>query len=1163
LFEPIHSSADSSLLFFDRQRRISRNPFWLRLGRVIRLTLTMLIFASASFSFGQTYSSQVTGIVKDTGGAIVPNALLEATDIARGTTTIAKSDESGVYRFPSLLPSTYRIFCTAAGFRSFEQAVLPLQVDQVFQLDIILQVGEVKQTIVVSTIQTGVETANASLGQVITQKEIEDLPLNLRDSLGLIALTPGTVLGPNFSDGGGGNIGRNFFRSDFNVGGGRSGSQAIMLDGAPNTTGDVSRAVISPPVDAVQEFKVQATSYDAQFGRTSGGVVNVLTKSGTNDIHGSVYDFERDSSMDASNYFASGTVPDYHRRQVGGVVGFPILRDRWFMFGDFEALRQQLPVTTLSSVPTQAQRSGDFSSTYYQASATNTPAFVTIYDPVTYSSATGKRTAFKGNIIPLGRLNAVALNILKSYPLPNQAGNAVTNVNNYVYTDNSVTNTNKYDLRTDLHVGGRTTLFGRFSRQTDARIVPGAMPPAIGGTVTDDHYTQVVIGLSRVITPNLFANIETSFTRGLANQAGGLPTVDLASLGFSSTFAAESAPQLPIISMADYRTLTLKSSVGQQHQPRNNYVTTGLITFTHGRHALKAGAEYWILNFNEYQNAASSGTLKFDHTFTQQNPASATSKTQGNDLASFLLGIPSGVSSTTGAAGSFIRKVQGISTGGLYSALFVQDDFRASGRLTLNLGLRWDLSQGNREKYNRIAYFDPTAPSSLAQPANLPNLTGAAVWAGQGNSRNQQETKWTNFNPRFGFAYQLPHQAVLRGGYGIFFLPKSVAASGAGAIGTTVDTLMPIDSVIPTNSLTDPFPQGVTLPSNTRDPNTGAGSTISIPLYKYSSGYVQMFSLDVQKQLPWGLVFDTHYWGNLGTHVATSKNLNQLPNQYLSLGSKLTTTTVANPFYGVLANQSAPGQKTITLRQSLLPYPQYVGDSGVAQVYEPSGKTNYNAGTVQVTKRFSSALSLNAAYTYAKSMDNLGVPLDSYNRAGEYALSDMDVTHQAIISVLGQLPFGRGRRFAHSMNRVMEKTLGGWDANTIIRIQSGFPVNISRPAVLAPGSNPHLDHPTPQQWFNTSVITSAGSYSFGNMGRQIPHVRSDMLQNIDFVLVKNIAASWREHPITTQLRAESYNFLNHPQLSAPNGTPTSSNFGTITTQANRPRAFQFAVKVKF
>ena len=1133
-------------------------------GRSLFLMLAMLaVLLMPEVGHAQSYTSQVTGLVKDTVGAIVPNAMLVATDTARGTSLSAKSDEQGVYRFPSLQPSTYRISCTMPGFRAFQQEGVTLLVDQVLQLDITLEVGEVKEIVTVTSTQAGVETANASLGQVVTQREIEELPLNLRDSLGLIALTPGTVLGANFSDGGGGNVGRNYFRSDFNVGGGRSGSQAIMLDGAPNTTGDVSRAVISPPVDAVQEFKVQATSYDAQFGRTSGGIVNVLTKSGTNDIHGSVYDFERDSSMDASNYFATGNVPNYHRRQTGGVVGFPILRDRWFMFGDFEALRQQLPVSTLSSVPTQAHRAGDFSSTYYQASATSAPAQVVIYDPATYNATTGRRTAFKGNIVPANRINPVALNILKSYPLPNQAGNAVTNVNNYVYTDNSVTNTNKYDLRTDLHPGEKTTIFGRFSRQTDARIVPGAMPPAVAGTVTDDHYAQIVIGLSRVITQNLFANIQTSFTRGLANQAGGLPTVDLGSLGFSSTFASIAAPQLPIISMTDYRALTQKSSVGQQHQPRNNYVTTGLLTYTRGRHSWKFGAEYWILNFNEYQNANSSGTLKFDHTFTQQNPAAATSKTQGNDLASFLLGIPSGVSSTTGAAGSYIRKVAGISTGGLYSALFVQDDFRATSRLTLNFGLRWDLSRGNREKYNRVAWFDPTAPSPLAGPAHLPNLTGVAVWAGSGASKDQQETKWTNFNPRFGFAYQLPHQAVLRGGYGIFFLPKSVQASGAGAIGTTVDTLMPIDSVIPANSLTDPFPQGATLPSNNRDPNTGAGSTISIPLYHYTSGYVQMFSLDFQKQLPFGFVLDTHYWGNLGTHVATSKNLNQLPNQYLSLGSKLTTTTVPNPFYGVLANQSAPGQKTITLRQSLLPYPQYVGDGGVVQVYEPAGKTNYNAGTVQVTKRFSKALSLNAAYTYAKSMDNLGVPLDSYNRAGEYALSDQDATHQAIVSFLGQLPFGRGRRFAHDMNRLMETALGGWDANTIIRLQSGFPVNIARPAVLAPGANAQLDNPTPQQWFDTSVITSAGSYSFGNMGRQIPHVRSDMLQNVDFVLVKNIAASWHDHTITTQLRAESYNFLNHPQMSAPNGTPTSANFGTVTTQANRPRAFQFAVKVKF
>ena len=443
------------------------------------LGLLGLLFLLPSQVVAQSYSAQITGVVRDSTGGVVPNAELTATDVTRGITVITKTTNEGDYRFPALLPSVYRITCKVAGFSTFIQENVTLNVNQVFQLDIELLPASVKETVVVTTTNAGIETTNASVGQVVTTKEIEDLPLNLRDSLGLIALTPGTVLGPNFSDGGGGNVGELLPLRLL----GRwwpSGSQAIMLDGAPNITGDSSRAVISPPVDAVQEFKVQAISYDAQFGRTSGGVVNVLGKSGTNQVHGTVYDFERDSSTDASNYFATGAIPDYHRRQVGGVVGFPLLRDRWFMFGDYEALRQQIPVTTVSSVPTAAQRGGDFSSTYYQASATSTPAFVTIYDPLTYSSTTGRRTAFPQNRIPNGRLNQVALNILKSYPLPNQPGNAVTNVNNYVYTDNSVTNTDKYDVRTDLNLHGRTMLFGRFSRQVDARIVPGAMPPAIG-----------------------------------------------------------------------------------------------------------------------------------------------------------------------------------------------------------------------------------------------------------------------------------------------------------------------------------------------------------------------------------------------------------------------------------------------------------------------------------------------------------------------------------------------------------------------------------------------------------------------------------------------------------------------------------------------------------
>ena len=757
-------------------------------------------------------------------------------------------------------------------------------------------------------------------------------------------------------------------------------------------------------------------------------------------------------------------------------------------------------------------------------------------------------------------MNKLAANLLSYYPLPvpNPSTDSVTNANNFVYTANQITNSYKYDIRNDFNLGKKTTLFGRFSRQHDDRSIPGTLPPVNAGTTTADTYTQVVIGLNRVISSNLLGSITTSFSRGLAIQGGGLPTVNLADVGFSADFASQAAPQLPILSMSDISDLTRKSDVGQQHQPRNTYTTSAQLSYLHGKHSFSFGGEWWILDFNEYQNSNSSGTLKFDHSFTQQSPTAASSKLRGADVADLLLGIPSGINQISRTTGTSITKVQAISTRGLYYAAYVQDDYRITDKLTLNFGMRWDVNIGDREKYNRLAWFDPNAPSPLGPSIGNSALKGAVRWVGNGNDVDQQQTAWKNLNPRFGFAFQMDRKSVLRGGYGVFFTPRSVQGSGQGAIGTTVTTQLPIDGALPINSFLDPFASGVNQPSNSRSPIAQAGSTISIPTHDFKAGYVQMFSLGVQRQIPWSILLDVYYWANLGTHIATQQNLNQLPDQYLSLGSTL-NDSVANPFYGIIPNQPA----TVTRYQSLLPYPQYQGDSGIVQVLQPVGKTNYNALTAMAQKRLSNSLSFTAQFTWGKAMDNLNTPLDTYNRAAEYANSTLDVTNQFVSSFIAQLPYGHGRRYGARSGKWVNGLLGGWNVNGIVQVQSGFPVSVARPAVLAPGANAHLAHPTVLEWFNIGVVKSAPAYTFGNIGPNLPHVRTDGIRNLNGVVEKTFKSTLADHPLTTQIRAEAYNVLNHPQFAAPNGTVSSTSFGTITSQLNQPRDFQFAIKVKF
>ncbi len=418
---------------------------------------TLLGFACGILN-AQSFNAQISGTVKDPSGAVVPGVRLTATNLSTKTSYSTTSNDEGIYRFPTLPPAPYQVSCSVPGFKRFSQGPITLQVAQSFELNIELMSGQVNEEITITSAPPPLETESATIGQVVTTRSIENLPLNIRDPLALVALTPGVILGSNFGNAGGNDVGRNFFKSDFNVGGGRSGSQEILIDGAPDITPDINRVIINPPVDSVQEFKVQAQSFDAQFGRTSGGIVNLVTKSGTSDYHGVAYDFERHSVLDANNWFNNRSgrpLPSFQRHQFGGNVGGPIIKTKWFAFGDFEGLRQGYPQTSISSVPTALQRVGNFSQT---TTGNGTP--ITIYDPstlVNLPNGTRQRSPFAGNVIPTNRLNAVSLNVLRYYPLANLPGDPGTGQNNYFFSDNSTLNSNKYDVRTDANFTDNTS----------------------------------------------------------------------------------------------------------------------------------------------------------------------------------------------------------------------------------------------------------------------------------------------------------------------------------------------------------------------------------------------------------------------------------------------------------------------------------------------------------------------------------------------------------------------------------------------------------------------------------------------------------------------------------------------------------------------------------
>jgi hypothetical protein len=1102
--------------------------------------------------FAQTFQAQIAGAVRDQSGAIVPGVEITAKNVATGTVYTATSNESGLYRFPNLPPAQYTLSTTHTGFRRFEEGPVTLQVNQVLEVNVTLQPGEASEQITVTAAPPPLETETATLGTVVTTRSIQNLPLNIRDPIALIALTPGVVLGPNFGNGGGNDVGRNFFKSDFNVGGGRSGSQEILMDGAPDTTPDINRGIIDPPVDSVQEFKIQAQTYDAQFGRTSGAVLNVITKSGTNDYHGVAYDFERHSALDANNFFnnrSSLGKTSFQRHQFGGDAGGPVLKNKWFFFGDYEGLRQGYPLTTLTTVPTALQRQGNFSQTY----AAN-GALINIYDPstlVTLADGTRQRSQFAGNIIPPSQLNPVALAALKFMPLPDLAGNPITGQNNYIYSANSSTNSNKYDIRSDGNFSENTRMFVRFSRQEDVRSVPGQFAlPAGGGRNTTDHYTQAMSDLTHVFSSNLLADVQFSFSRALASQFGASQGFDLSQLNLPASFVSQVAPQFPVFNLTDTAGTGNSSDSFTQFQPRNVWATLGSVTWQHGRHSLKFGGDWRVLDFNEGQNSQASGTFNFTRGFTQGPNPVVSSATSGYGVASFLLG--------DAASGSVIA-INPISTRGLYYGLFVQDDWKVTDRLTINMGLRWEANMGDMEKYNRLAYFDPTAPSSLAGPAGLPNLTGNLAWVGQGNPSSQTGTDWKDFGPRLGVAYRLDAKTVFRGGYGIFYIPKVIQGNGDGAVEAVRTTPMvaTIDGLTPATTISNPFPQGILPSLNDRNPNANVGASIGAPMYGFSNGYMQSWSAGVQRELPNGLVLDVHYWGMKGTRLLETWNIDQLPDQYLSLGPHL-NDLVGNPFNGVITTGALAGA-SISRQQSLLPYPQY---TAVQQVYVPAGNSTYEGATLQVEKRLSSTLTFLAAYTRSKAIDDVRTPLDIYNRRLEKGLSAFDTPNQFRLSGVYNIPFGRDRAYGKNLNRVLNALFADWDLNGILTLQSGLPVSISRPSVNN-GTSAQLSNPSIYEWFNTSVFSVAPPFTFGNVGPVLPDVRIAPVRNVDAVLVKNFGFNISDHSIKVQFRSEFYNLFNHPQFGAPNGSPSSQTFGQVTTLANNPRDIQFGLKVLF
>jgi hypothetical protein len=1135
------------------------------------VAISLVVLSSRNVAFGQSIGASLVGRVQDSSGHAIGTATVSAINTATNARAVQKTNDKGEYTLLDLQPGTYSLRIEASGFRGYDQTNIRLDLNQNASQDVTLQVGQVDQIVTVNADVSGLDTVSSQVSDEVNGKQLRDLPLNTRNPYALLELIP------SYS----GTTGDDYNSNSFSISGGRQGYHDTLVDGTPAgfpTVNGNSGIGVFPSIDAIGEFRVLAQNFPAEYGRTLDGIINVVFKSGANQFHGSLFEFIRNSALDSNTYFANQhnqPLPLFHRNQFGGELSGPILKNRTFFMVSTELLRSNQSTEITNTVPTDAERAGDFSQSGQ-----------TIYNPFTTQCAVAGqnpcqryvRTPFQGNVItnaqlaPYGaQISQVALNALKYYPEPNVPG---ATVNNFYATGGSPTATTAWDVRVDHTISDKQKLFVRYSNRVYQSnpdpLWPAQVAVAEGLIDGDDYSRGITAGYTLFPKSNMIFDARLGFARTLYDyQNTSLGFNEATQLGLPADINQFSGtPLFPVLSPQAYTGL---GNNGYRHNAFMTYSLLSSLTWTHGQHTFKFGFDGRMLRVNDRETADSSGNFTFGTNWTQEpNIASAAT---GNGVATMLLGL---------GTGDMIQDYKDVATQSYYFAGYFQDDWRILQRLTLNLGLRYDIDVPRTERYNRMNYFDPTAASPLA--SNVPGLEGGLVFVGvDGNSRHQYHIDANNLAPRFGFAYQAHKDTVVHGGAAIVYGPSAQAAAGTvGPYGWRVQNNWIAstnnDGIHPNVSslLDNPFPQGFTTPPGSADGLlTGVGGQIEGALQNTPSPYVVQYTLDVQQQLPGNTTFDIAYVGDRGRKQQQSReggiDFDQVPaGEILSEGANL-ESPVANPYYGSITTGGAINGPTTTVAQLLKRYSQY---TSMLPLFISGGNNQYDALQVRVSKRFSQGLQLEGSYVWGKNYDNGTNHQDSFNPMKDYAVTSYDVRQRFIVSYIYDLPFGRGRQFGSHLNGVENAAFGGWQINGITTLQGGNPLQISASNNLSSfnvqtlyadtnGQNASLHgdiHQRLNAYFNRVDFSQPQPYHLGNGPAYYDNLRGPGLASTDLSLFKEFHAVER---LSVQFRAEAFNAFNHVQFGNPDTTVTDPGFGTITSQNNLPRQIQFGLKLLF
>ncbi|MGD9904306.1 MAG: carboxypeptidase regulatory-like domain-containing protein [Vicinamibacterales bacterium] len=1109
----------------------------------------------------QTAAAVVEGVSTDPQGLPVPDVDIAVTRLDTNERRLVRTGPAGQYRVGGLAPGRYRLEAVRAGFRRFVREPIELEIGQHARVDAPLAVGTVTDAVAVSTPLSRLNQTS-SLGRVVDNQRLAALPLDTRNTYALVTLTPGVV----------GEIGQAHNRVNYSVNGARAGLMDTLIDGAPAsfpTVNGFHGVAIFPSVDAVQEFRLEAGNYGAEFGRSLGSVLNLAYKSGSNAFHGVAHERYRNARFDRRTYFnrrEGGGRPAFSRHQFGGVAGGPVVRDRVFVMAVFEGLRERSFSERLTTVPTALERVGDFSRT---RAVNGQP--VVVYDPdTTRPNPSGSgyvRSPFPGNRVPVARLDPVALNVMQFWPQPNRDGDPVSGRNNFYASGFGRVSTSNVDVRADGRLGAGRHGFLRYSQRrwldAPASLFPGATAVAEGRIHQRDRGHQVVAEVADASRAGTAVDVRVGFARThflFENQSLGFAP---SSLGLPASIDAEVDRLLfPAFAVTDVSPLG-----GSDHRDSNFNTASLAASVAHdvGRHALKGGYEGRLFRVNVWE-ARAAGSFSFSRLFTQGPNPLASTAVGGHGFASFLLGA--------GSNGSVIRNWKDVATQSVYHAWYLQDDWRVTDRLTLNLGLRYDLDTPRTEAEDRLSWFDPEAPSPLAGLVpGYPDLRGGLRFVGvDGNSRTQYRGDWNNLAPRLGGAFRLSARTVVSAALGRFFGPGPFAAQGTvGPAGWRVETpwVYTLDGLTPFHRLRDPYPDGFPpVPGSSEGLLTGLGARVEAPLRGARTPNAWQWHVTLQRELPWNLILEAGYVGTRGRDLSlggeSGYTLNQLDPAYQALGPAL-NELVPNPFSGYVTT-GALAEPTVRRGQLLRPFPQF-GD--VIALFASGARSRYDALQVSASRRLAGGLSFDASVVWSKSTDWGQSYQNAYDLAAADGLSSVHVPYRVVASAVYQVP-GPGGAATGGAGRMARALVAGWQLGAIWTLQAGPTLAVTGPNASGTfgqvtranwtGVDVSLggdDESRLTRWFDTAQFSPAATFTFGNAPERIPGLRADRLHNLDVALSKDLPAVSGVRP---QLRLEVFNLFDDVQFGPPDTRVNSGTFGQVTSQANLPRRIQLGVR---